>query len=75
MKQKDKEKISIPVQKLREGVILPKPSKPGDAGADARIFGFKKIIKNGEKKEFLDIENRTIIPHIKRTNLRILKRR
>ena len=56
MKQKDKEKIPIPFQKLREGVILPKASKPGDAGADARIFGFKKIIKNGDKKELLDIE-------------------
>jgi len=56
MKQKDKEKVSIPFQKLRKGVILPKASKPGDAGADARIFGFKKIIKNGDKKELRDIE-------------------
>ena len=56
MKQKDKEKISIPFQKLRGGVILPKASKPGDAGADARISGFKKIIKNGDKKELSDIE-------------------
>ena len=55
MKQKDKDKISIPFQKLREGVILPKASKPGDAGADARIFGFKQIIKNGAKKELRDI--------------------
>jgi len=56
MKQKDNDKISIPFQKLREGVILPKTSKPGDAGADARISGFKKIIKNGDKKELRDIE-------------------
>ncbi|MFX1498837.1 MAG: dUTP diphosphatase [Promethearchaeota archaeon] len=57
MKQKDAKAIHIPFKKLGEDVILPTPSKPGDAGADARIFGFKKIIKNGNKKELVDLES------------------
>jgi len=44
MSQKNNnEIISIPLKKLRNDTIIPKPSKFGDAGADARIISFKKI--------------------------------
>ena len=35
--------------------MLPKPSKLGDAGADARIAGFKKIIINENERELQDV--------------------
>ncbi|MFX0032347.1 MAG: dUTP diphosphatase [Candidatus Hodarchaeota archaeon] len=57
MNQTDNNKILIPFKKLRDNVILPKPSNLGDAGADARIYGFKKIIKNGERKELININS------------------
>ncbi|MHA2183311.1 MAG: dUTP diphosphatase [Promethearchaeota archaeon] len=47
--------LLIPIKKIRDKVIIPKPSKPGDAGADARIEGFKKIIVDGNKRELVDI--------------------
>ena len=52
-----KKKKIIPLKPLRKGLIIPKPSKPGDAGADARIMGFKKIIKENDKKELLEIDS------------------
>jgi len=54
---KEKEQLKIPVKKLRTQVIIPEPLKSGDAGADARINGFKKIISKGNKKELIDIES------------------
>ncbi len=51
-----KRKKEIPLKKLRENTIIPKPSKPGDAGADARIIGFKKIYNEKNKKELIDID-------------------
>jgi dUTP pyrophosphatase len=51
--------ISIPLKKLKEDTIIPNPSKPGDAGADARIIGFKKIIHENNKKELIDIDSDT----------------
>ena len=54
---KKAKKLLIPVKKIRKNITIPKPSKPGDAGADARIEGFKKIIVEGTKKELLDIES------------------
>ena len=53
----EQDKIQIPFKALREGVITPKPSKKGDAGADARIIGFKKIINEDGKKELVDIDS------------------
>ncbi len=53
------ETISIPLKKLREDAIIPNPSKPGDAGADARIIGFKKIIHENDKKELIEIDSDT----------------
>ncbi len=52
----NEEIISVPLKKLREGVIIPKPSKLGDAGADARIMGFKKIIFENNKKELIEVD-------------------
>jgi len=49
----------IPLKRLRKNTIIPKPSKPGDAGADARINGFKKIIHENDKKELIEIDSDT----------------
>ncbi|MFX0041020.1 MAG: dUTP diphosphatase [Candidatus Heimdallarchaeota archaeon] len=51
--------ISIPLKKLKDETIIPNPSKSGDAGADARIIGFKKIIHENDKKELVDIDKET----------------
>jgi len=56
-KKIEQDKIQIPFKALREGVVTPKPSKKGDAGADARIIGFKKIINEGGRKELVDIDS------------------
>jgi len=50
-------KLEIPFKKLSRDSEIPRPSKSGDAGADARIIGFKKIVKNGNKKELIDIKS------------------
>ena len=54
-KKKKEDRVSIPLKVLKEELIIPKPSKKGDAGADARIMGFKRIINRDEKKELVDI--------------------
>jgi len=56
MSKKEK-KLLIPIKKLRKDVAIPKPSKTGDAGADARIEGFKKINLEGDKKELLEVDS------------------
>jgi dUTP pyrophosphatase len=48
--------ISIPLKKLKKDTLIPSPSRPGDAGADARIIGFKKIIHEDHKKELIDVD-------------------
>ncbi|MFX1273579.1 MAG: dUTP diphosphatase [Promethearchaeota archaeon] len=53
--------MKIPFKSLREGVTPLKQSKPGDAGSDARIMGFKKIIKENGKKELVEIKSDTYI--------------
>lgn len=55
----NKKTFSIPLKKLRKDTIIPKPSKQGDAGADARIMGFKKIIHENDKKELIEIDKDT----------------
>ncbi len=56
MNQKNDEKIiSIPLKKLRKNIIVPQPSKLGDAGADARIMGFKQIFHENNKKELIEV--------------------
>ena len=58
MKIKDNDrKISIPIKSLGKGVSLPNQSKSGDAGADARIIGFKKIVSKNGKKELIDMDS------------------
>ena len=54
---KKAKKLLIPVKKIRKNITIPKPSKPGDAGADARIEGFKKIVVEGNKKGLLDVKS------------------
>ena len=56
-KKIEKDKSMILFKALRDGVITPKPSKKGDAGADARIMEFKKIINEDGKKEIVDIDS------------------
>jgi dUTP pyrophosphatase len=56
MRNKKPIKLQIPFKKVRIETEIPQPSKKGDAGADARIMGFKKIVKNGNKKELIEIE-------------------
>ena len=58
-KKIEKDRILIPFKALREGVITPNPSKKGDAGADARIMGFKKIVNENGKRELIDIDAET----------------
>ncbi len=53
--KKDTEKLKIPFRKINDDVLIPKPSKKGDAGADAHIMGFKKIINENGKKELIEI--------------------
>lgn len=55
----NEELISIPLKKLRKDTIVPEQSKLGDAGADARIIGFKKIIHENNKKELIEINSDT----------------
>jgi len=58
---KDENKLLIPIKKLSKDVKIPTISKSGDAGADARILGFKKIIREGNKKELEDIKGDSYI--------------
>ncbi len=58
---KKAKKLLIPLKKIRKDITIPKPSKPGDAGADARIEGFKKIIVEGNKRELHDVESNSYI--------------
>ncbi|TFG01745.1 MAG: dUTP diphosphatase [Promethearchaeota archaeon] len=64
MPQQTKNKLLIPLKPLTEGLIIPKPSQPGDAGADARIMGFKKIINEDGKRDLikLDVDSYTLKP-------------
>ncbi|MFX0074135.1 MAG: dUTP diphosphatase [Candidatus Hermodarchaeota archaeon] len=55
----DTEKLKIPFKKISKDVTLPKPSKKGDAGADAYISGFKEIINENGKKELREISTET----------------
>ncbi|MFX1419223.1 MAG: dUTP diphosphatase [Promethearchaeota archaeon] len=60
MSRKSNDKtLSIPLKKLKEDTIIPTPSKSGDAGADARIIGFKKIFHENDKKELVDVDTET----------------
>ncbi len=59
--KKDIEKLTIPFKKFSKDMIIPKPSKKGDAGSDAHIMGFKKIINENGKKELIEIKSDTYI--------------
>jgi len=64
LNQKPRKKIQIPFKKLKKNVEIPIFSKPGDAGVDARIMGFNKIISEGERKKLIEVssENYTLKP-------------
>jgi dUTP pyrophosphatase len=53
------EKVKVLFKKLQDSVMIPEHSKPGDAGADARIMGFKKINIKGEEKSLEEIDQKT----------------
>ncbi|MHA2287402.1 MAG: dUTP diphosphatase [Promethearchaeota archaeon] len=53
--KKDVHKLTIPFKKINDNVTIPKPSKKGDAGADAHIMGFKEIVTEKGKKELVEI--------------------
>jgi len=49
--------LEVQFKVLRKGTKIPIPSKSGDAGADARIMGFKKILKGEGEKKLVDIDS------------------
>jgi dUTP pyrophosphatase len=53
----DKGKVKIWFKKLVDDVFVPVPSKPNDAGADARIMGFKKVIKIENEKRIVAVNS------------------
>ena len=57
MEGKEATTMKIPFKMLREGVVVPKPSKLGDAGSDVRIMGFKKILSNGNERKLIEIDS------------------
>ena len=59
MNSKNDQKFKIPLKKLRKDLIIPQPSKLGDAGADARIMSFKRIMHEDDKKELIEIASDT----------------
>jgi len=56
MSNKNKNKLVIPIKTYSKDVEIPIISKSGDAGADARIVGFKRIVISDSKKELEEIK-------------------
>lgn len=57
--------MKIPIKKWTKDAIIPSSAKPGDAGADAGIAGFKKIVvsDSGERKlEEINSDTYTLKP-------------
>ncbi|MBY9006431.1 MAG: dUTP diphosphatase [Candidatus Lokiarchaeota archaeon] len=59
MKENSKKKKKVYFKKTKDDVIIPRPSKLGDAGSDARIMGFKKILNENGEKKLIDINSDT----------------
>jgi len=56
-KEKSSNKIlKIPFKKTDSDALLPEFIQKGDAGADARIIGFKKISINSKSKELINVD-------------------
>ncbi|MBY9010239.1 MAG: dUTP diphosphatase [Candidatus Lokiarchaeota archaeon] len=55
------EKVVIPFKKINNDVKLPKRSKKGDAGADAQIMGFKRIVFEDGKKKLIEVNSDTYL--------------
>lgn len=60
MNEKPK-KLKIPFKIIRPDTKLPLPSKLGDAGADARIMGFKEIVSIKGEKKLVEIESESYL--------------
>jgi len=56
MAPQENKKLKVYFKKVREDTQLPNAVNHGDAGADARIMGFKKIQKSSVEKKLIDIE-------------------
>jgi len=54
---KNAKKLEVQFKVLRENTKIPIPSNPNDAGADARIMGFKEIVKMYGEKKLVDIDS------------------
>ena len=54
-------KLKIPFKILRPDTKVPLPSKPGDAGADARIMGFKEILNTKGEKKLVEIDSESYV--------------
>jgi len=52
-------KLIIPFKKTNKDATLPITSKKGDAGADARISGFKQIVNENGNKELIELNTDT----------------
>ncbi len=60
MKRTNKiDKLIIPIKKTNKDAMLLITSKKGDAGADARISGFKQIVNENGKKELIALDTDT----------------
>ena len=59
MIENSEKQIKVFIKKINDDVIIPKPSKAGDAGADARIMGFKEISNENGDKKLIDIDSET----------------
>ena len=57
--KKDTENLTIPFKRVNDEIIIPKPSKKGDVGANAHIIGFKKIVNKYDKNELIEIHSDT----------------
>ena len=56
---KNAKKLEVQFKVLRKDTKIPIPSNFGDAGADARIMSFKKIINAKGEKKLVDIDSET----------------
>ena len=54
---KNAKKLEVQFKVLRENTKIPIPSNPNDAGADARIMGFKEIVKMRGERKLVDIDS------------------
>jgi dUTP pyrophosphatase len=54
---KNAKKLEVQFKVIRENTKIPIPLNPNDAGADARIMGFKEIVKMRGERKLVDIDS------------------